>query len=197
MKKLLTLSAISLALIGCSSAPEIPMDERARAATDYQTAVTNSQLALIPDWYLDPPKTTYMKGIYVTSTAESSNLQFAMNQATLLAEQQLSRRMDAVIESYELSEVNENSGNLITSSEQTIQVYIDRASLFGHEIDKREVFADPHTGNYRVYILMYLPAKAQIELLNKKITLETNTLEVERLQQYVAELELNLQAEDA
>jgi hypothetical protein len=186
--KILAVSTLTLALLGgCASQPEVvaePEPEKAKA-TEY----TQQLLGLVPDWYINPPKTTNM-GLYAVATATNDDLQFAVNQATLLSEQQLVKRMASEVSSVEANSTQSvNNGNNSTIATQDIEAKVSGYNLFGHEVVKREILPDPKTGAFRVFVLTYLSPKSQADVLQHNFKKDETLLENKALKDYIKELE--------
>lgn len=187
-KKILAVSTLTLALLGgCASQPEVvaePEPEKAKA-TEY----TQQLLGLVPDWYINPPKTTNM-GLYAVATATNDDLQFAVNQATLLSEQQLVKRMASEVSSVEANSTQSvNNGNNSTIATQDIEAKVSGYNLFGHEVVKREILPDPKTGAFRVFVLTYLSPKSQADVLQHNFKKDETLQENKALKDYIKELE--------
>lgn len=163
-KTLLALASLSI-LVGCASEPEQVELTPAQADVKETTETTKAMMELVPDWYLAPPKDS-RGNIYGTATAANEDLQYAVNQAILLAEHEIVNKMASEFSSFTLNTVdNSNNGANQTASTQQIQNIIRKAPLFGHDITKRVVVPDPKTGEYRVFIQAYLSAKANATIM--------------------------------
>ncbi|MUJ20499.1 hypothetical protein [Aliivibrio fischeri] len=198
MKKSIVAIALASVLVGCAS--PVQVQQSAVETTAHVNAkVTAAQLALMPAWYLDPPKSSYKRGIYVVATASNEDVQFAINQAVLLAEQKVAKQINSEVTSFESNVISNNGGSNTYSSEQQIEVQVKPTAIYGHQVVKREIFPDPKTGDFRVYVQVHLPAKAQIDLLNEKYDTRKSNDKTKALQEYISELEKAQvkQAEDA
>lgn len=161
------LSSLSLVvLFGCASAPEPVVEvSPAQATVNETTKQTKEMIEIVPDWYLSPPKDG-QGNIYGTATAVNEDLQYAVNQAVLLAEHEIVNKMASEFSSFTLNTVdNSNGGSNQTASTQQIQNIIRKAPLFGHDITKRVVVPDPKTGEFRVFVQAYLSAKANANVM--------------------------------
>ncbi|AZL83460.1 hypothetical protein EIJ81_00910 (plasmid) [Aliivibrio salmonicida] len=188
MKKNLLAIAMASALFGCASPMEVAQPA-ADTTAQINAKVTAAQLALMPAWYLDPPKSSYKRGIFVVATASNEDVQFAINQAVLLAEQKVAKQINSEVTSFESNVISNNGGSNSYSSEQQIEVQVKPTAIYGHQVVKREIFPDPKTGDFRVYVQVHLPAKAQIDLLNEKYDTRKSNNKTEALQDYIGELE--------
>ncbi len=199
---------IASTLVGCSSSStlspeEIALLQQAQRQNDIQMLEqqkleaqineTNNMIGLIPDWYITPPVSNN-RGIYEVATATNADLQFAVNQATLLAEQRISRRMASEITSYEMNSTQNSGGNNTMMAESLIESRINAHKLFGHELVKREILPDPRTGDFRVYVMAYLSPKSQADVVDKNLLHDKVMAENTNLTEYVAELEANQSA---
>lgn len=187
--KIVTLSTLSFALLaGCATQPEVavePAPEKAKA-TEYSAKL----LGLVPDWYLAPPTTNNM-GLYAVATATNDDLQFALNQATLLSEQQLVKRMASEVSSVETNTAQAvNNGSNSTIATQEIEAKVSGYSLFGHEVVKREILPDPKTGAFRVFVLTYLSPKSQADVLQHNFKNDQVLSENKALKEYIEELKV-------
>lgn len=190
IKKLTILSSLLLAgLSGCTTAP-VAFQE-----TEKRVAINNTQalLSITPEWYLSPPLST-QGAIYAVSTAVNEDLQYAINKAVLLAEQGVVKGMATEVSSLEVSELTNSGGNNDAISSEYIEARIDKAGLFGHIVNKREVFPDPKTGEFRAFIMVYLSPKAKANILTAAIKNDEQLLKNQQLTKLVADLEAKANA---
>jgi len=159
-----------------------------QVATDQAKANTQALLDGTPEWYLNPPKGV-RGAIYSVSTAMNSDLQFAINQAVLLAEHGLAKRIATEISSFEASTTTNAGGSNSAVKEEQIEARVNAADLFGHEITKRVVIPDPKTGEFRVFIQAYLPAKAQADLLIAARKKDKDMNKIKDLEAYISSLD--------
>src|SRR5210317_2155315 len=95
MKNIVLLASCALVLGACSSSPSTNM-----AITDpikYKTLKVETQVNLIPDWYLNYPKDE--NTIYSSGTAVTPDLQLAMDIAVLNAKTTLADRINGRLSS--------------------------------------------------------------------------------------------------
>lgn len=188
--KQLTLSAMLVsAITACSSSPDQNENLSAEQITiKNQAASTQALLDGTPEWYLNPPRGA-RGAIYSVATATNEDIQFAINQAVLLAEQNLIKHIATEITSLESSSVTNSGGSNSVIREENIEARVKEAGLFGHEITERVVIPDPKTGEFRVFIQAYLPAKAQADMLTAAREKDANLQKIKELETYISGLE--------
>lgn len=188
--KMITLSSLLLsAITACSSNPESTETLSAeQISIKNQAATTQALLDGTPEWYLNPPRGT-RGALYAVSTASNEDIQFAINQAVLLAEHDLIKRIATEITSLESSVVSNSGGSNSVIREENIEARVNAAGLFGHEVTKRVVITDPQTGEFRVFIQAYLSAKAQADMLTAARKKDESLQKIEELTTYISQLD--------
>ncbi|MFZ3397760.1 hypothetical protein LCS82_09955 [Vibrio harveyi] len=192
--KQLTISAMLVsAITACSSNPEQTETLSAEQITiKNQAASTQALLDGTPEWYLNPPRGA-RGALYSVATATNEDIQFAINQAVLLAEQNLIKHIATEITSLESSSITNSGGSNSVIREENIEARVNQAGLFGHEITERIVIPDPKTGEFRVFIQAYLPAKAQADMLTAAREKDANLQKIKELETYISGLEKQAQ----
>ncbi|MDR9827926.1 hypothetical protein RCJ22_20220 [Vibrio sp. FNV 38] len=191
-KVILAMSATAL-LSACASNEPVVVEEKPTSpqdiATEMQRQENQAVLASVPDWYLSTQHSS-RGAIYENATATSKDLQFALNQAILLAEQQVVKKMATEITSLEVNEISEsNGGSFNQSAEQIIEARVNQAGLFGHSVSKKEVLIDPATGEYRAFVQVFLPPAARADILKAAAEKDERIQEISVLEAHINELE--------
>lgn len=179
---LVSLFAGSLALTGCSSNPtnqdivkeELEVQEiRAEAvanAKELQQEKMEEEMASLPDWVVEPPRTDGT-GFYGVGTASDRDLVTSMRKAELQAKYSLASTMKS-----ELSGEDIMSGSGEGDYRYIINNFVNKVELTGTETVKRVV--KPIDGQYKSHILIKLPFDQFNEVLrNQAKTVDTKTLE--------------------
>lgn len=178
---------ISLSLVGCTSTKEQEV-----APEDLSTQLMKKEhqqvLDVVPEWYLE----TYVSSrgaIYENATAKSKDLQFSLNQAVLLAEQMVVKKLASEFSSVEINEASEsNGGSFNQTAEQLIEARINQAGLFGHTVSKKEVLIDPVTGEYRSFVQVYLSPTARADVLKAASDKDATLKQLSVLQEQIKQL---------
>jgi hypothetical protein len=147
-KAIIYLTATAMLLLaGCASAP---------AGTDYtkSTKPVNPQVpADVPDWYMETPSDG--EYVYVTGMGNGSNINIALGKAKAFAQQEMSEKISAEVQSMvknymQESGVDENQSsiNFYESTSKTVS----SNTMNGFEVLKKYPYAKPG-GGYTLYVL--------------------------------------------
>ncbi|KJG37704.1 hypothetical protein UA32_12130 [Photobacterium angustum] len=146
-------------------------------------------LDIVPSWYLETHVSS-RGAIYENATAKSKDLQFSLNQAVLLAEQMVVKKLASEFSSVEINEASEaNGGSFNQTAEQLIEARINQAGLFGHTVSKKEVLIDPVTGEYRSFVQVYLSPAARADVLKAAVEKDATLKKVQYLTEQIKQLE--------
>ena len=166
MKNIVILAASTLVLGACSSNPTNMM------LTDpvkYNTEKVESQVDLIPDWYLEHPKSD--ESIYASGTAVTPDLQLAVDIAILNAKTTLADRINGRLSSKTKNFVARIGSNDLDAAvaqdiqKATINLIAD-VDVAGYAVEQKEVIQDGP--QYRAYVLLeYSDAEANKIIVNR------------------------------
>ena len=133
---------IMLFLVGC-------------ATTDYTTSSRPASPNVpsdVPDWYMETPSDG--EYVYVTGMGNGSNINIALGKAKALAQQEMSEKISAEVQSMVKNYMqesgvddNESSINFYESTSKTVS----NNTMNGFEVLKKYPYAKPG-GGYTVYI---------------------------------------------
>ncbi|CAH1598629.1 conserved exported hypothetical protein [Vibrio jasicida] len=185
-------------MVGCASTEE--PSKQVEVTPEEQniinkTKITQALLNITPEWYLAPPQST-RGDIYAVATAVNSDIQFATNRAVLLGEQQVVKKMATEVSSLETNDITNSGGSNNVVSTEYIEARINQAGLFGHNVVKREYFPDPETGEFRVFVMIHLDAKAKADILTAAAESDETLRENEQLQKTIEDLKQKAEAEE-
>lgn len=167
MKNIVLLASCALVLGACSSSPSTNM-----AITDpikYKTLKVETQVNLIPDWYLNYPKDE--NTIYSSGTAVTPDLQLAMDIAVLNAKTTLADRINGRLSSKTKSFIAKiGSTDLDAEVSQDIERVttnlIADVDVAGYAVQQSKVVQDGP--QFRAFVLLaYSDAEANKILLNR------------------------------
>lgn len=166
MKNIVILAASTLVLGACSSNPTNMM------LTDpvkYNTEKVETQVDLIPDWYLEHPKSD--ESIYASGTAVTPDLQLAVDIAILNAKTTLADRINGRLSSKTKNFVARIGSNDLDAAvaqdiqKATINLIAD-VDVAGYAVEQKEVVQDGP--QYRAYVLLeYSDAEANKIIVNR------------------------------
>lgn len=167
MKNIVLLASCALVLGACSSNPSTNM-----AITDpikYKTLKVETQVSLIPDWYLNYPKDE--NTIYSSGTAVTPDLQLAMDIAVLNAKTTLADRINGRLSSKTKSFIAKiGSTDLDAEVSQDIERVttnlIADVDVAGYAVQQSKIVQDGP--QFRAFVLLaYSDAEANKILLNR------------------------------
>lgn len=167
MKNFAYVAASTLVLGACSS-----NDTAEMILTDpvkYNTEKVETQVDLIPDWYLKHP--TDNESIYASGTAVTPDLQLAVDIAILNAKTTLADRINGRLSSKTKSFITRiGSNDLDAAVAQDIQKVttnlIADVDVAGYAVEQKEVVQDGP--QYRAYVLLeYSDAEANKIIVNR------------------------------
>ena len=166
MKNIVILAASTLVLGACSSNPTNMM------LTDpvkYNTEKVETQVDLIPDWYLEHPKSD--ESIYASGTAVTPDLQLAVDIAILNAKTTLADRINGRLSSKTKNFVARIGSNDLDAAvaqdiqKATINLIAD-VDVAGYAVEQKEVVQDGP--QYRAYVLLeYSDVEANKIIVNR------------------------------
>jgi hypothetical protein len=174
MKKqtMLLVSALAVALVGCSSNPyediakdQIKANEARQDARAKQLAMEQEKaedfLDQVPEWVIEPPQAD-SDGFYASGMGKSKDLTVSLAKGMIQAEFNLAKSYSQTLSANENSFKKEEYEQYI----QVIDTFIDKVDLTGYSIVKRVV--SPVDGVMHSYVLLKMP----FEQFNKQMANE-------------------------
>jgi hypothetical protein len=155
-----------LGLAGCGSSAPPPPDAQQFAAQaalkqqEMQAQAAKDVVEQTPPWYAAPPTDT--ANMYAVGTAVSSDMQFALDKASLNAKRALADQVRGKL-SADMKDYLEESGGAIQPAsavrgERVVHDVVTDVDLNGYEVAQRKVIA-AGTG-FRAFILIRYPISA-------------------------------------
>lgn len=167
MKNIVVMTASVLALAACSS------NETAKLIIEdpvkYNTQKVETQLAEVPDWYLNPPREEEV--IYTPGTAVSPDMQLSVDIAILNAKTVLADRINSSLSSKTknfISRIGSSDLDAAVSQdmERATTNLIADVDVAGYYVDQTRLIQDGP--QYRAYVLLsYSDAEANKILVNR------------------------------
>ena len=167
MKNIVLMTASVLALAACSS------NETAKLLIEdpvkYNTQKVETQLAEVPDWYLNPPREEEV--IYTPGTAVSPDMQLSVDIAILNAKTVLADRINSSLSSKTknfISRIGSSDLDAAVSQdmERATTNLIADVDVAGYYVDQTRLIQDGP--QYRAYVLLsYSDAEANKILVNR------------------------------
>lgn len=167
MKNIVVMTASVLALAACSS------NETAKLLIEdpvkYNTQKVETQLAEVPDWYLNPPREEEV--IYTPGTAVSPDMQLSVDIAILNAKTVLADRINSSLSSKTknfISRIGSSDLDAAVSQdmERATTNLIADVDVAGYYVDQTRLVQDGP--QYRAYVLLsYSDAEANKILVNR------------------------------
>jgi hypothetical protein len=167
MKNFVILATSTLVLGACSSNQSTKM--MLTDPVQYKTEKVETQVDLIPDWYLEHPKKD--DSIYASGTAVTPDLQLAVDIAILNAKTTLADRINGRLSSKTKSFISRiGSNDLDAAVAQDIQKatvnLIADVDVAGYAVEQKEVVQDGP--QYRAYVLLeYSDIEANKIIVNR------------------------------
>jgi len=162
MKRLALLMGVTV-LGGCASAPHHvpPPAPPAISATpaqqshDARVTQVETMASEIPDWYANPPNDEH--SLYAASTADSSDLGFALDKAILSAKRALADRLGGSVSSQHKEDLQEAGGNTqaVYVSDRSTTNQITDVVLSGYTVVQTKIV--PTDTRYRAFVLLQYP----------------------------------------
>lgn len=166
MKNIVILAASTLVLGACSSKTTHQM---LTDPVQYNTEKVETQVDLIPDWYLEHPKSD--ESIYASGTAVTPDLQLAVDIAILNAKTTLADRINGRLSSKTKNFVARIGSNDLDAAvaqdiqKATINLIAD-VDVAGYAVEQKEVVQDGP--QYRAYVLLeYSDVEANKIIVNR------------------------------
>lgn len=167
MKNIVLMTASVLTLAACSS------NETAKLLIEdpvkYNTQKVETQLAEVPDWYLNPPREEEV--IYTPGTAVSPDMQLSVDIAILNAKTVLADRINSSLSSKTknfISRIGSSDLDAAVSQdmERATTNLIADVDVAGYYVDQTRLIQDGP--QYRAYVLLsYSDAEANKILVNR------------------------------
>jgi hypothetical protein len=194
-------AALALVLLAACSSPEpgTPQAQLAIAQRIHEEQVyqVKDTLGDVPSWYVKVPKDD--DAIYAVGQATSGDLQFALERATLIAKNDIARRLAAKVSS-EMHEFMLDGGTNISpavqkKADRAIKEVVTEAEIVGYSIEKSEVQAAGAA--YRAYVLMQYPFGDANKILVERIKADSDLNAKAEASKTFADLEKEIQASRA
>jgi hypothetical protein len=168
--RLFVTASAALIVAGCASNPVAEYQELREEKREARIEVAEERFEKTPDWYLAPPKSDDT-GVYAVGFYQSKNLQFALDQAKLLAEFNLAKAYKQEISGAERNYIRSTSdGGVISSSEQTIDKLVDSAEIVGYvEVEQETILLGE---NYHHFVLLHMPFEQGNPVLQNRTSVE-------------------------
>jgi hypothetical protein len=160
MKRFIVLTAVTL-LGACSSAPPpqavTPNPAPTAAQQRYDARITQVKTAAseVPDWYANPPKDH--ESLYAAGSADSSDLEFALDKAILSAKRSLADRVGGSVSSQHKEFLQEGSVTTqpVQVSDRSTTNNISDVVLNGYTVVQTKLV--PTDTEYRAFVLLQYP----------------------------------------
>jgi len=167
VKKFVMLGAV-VALGACSSTDKVAVMDKPVMSYEDKVEAVEQQIEIIPDWYLEPPKSESV--IYATGTSASPDLQLSMDIAVLSAKTTLADRINGRLRSQTKSFMSrigtDVDAAVLQEVEKATKNIIADVDVAGYRVDKSHVVQN---GNqYRAYVMLeYSDSEANKILANR------------------------------
>lgn len=168
MNKLVMFGAV-LALGACSSTDKVAvMSEKPVMSYEDKVEAVEQQIEVIPEWYLEPPKSE--NAIYATGTSASPDLQLSMDIAVLSAKTTLADRINGRVRSQTKSFMSrigtDVNAAVLQEVEKATKNIIADVDVAGYRVDKSHVVQNGT--QYRAYVMLeYSDSEANKILANR------------------------------
>lgn len=179
MKRIIAISAASVILAACNSAPKRvespPIPSPTPAVTKDVTVPVQGKVDApptldIPAWYIKAPPSTD-DYVFVTGTAVSSDLAMSRSKALLDAQVQLADKINGMINALTKQTRKDDSGQLgIDRTSQTVKKLIIDTAITGYHLEDSRVMSENR--NYRTFVLVRYPLGDANRLLKDKLQRE-------------------------
>lgn len=167
VKKFVLIGAVA-ALGACSSTDKVAVMEKPVMSYEDKVEAVEQQIEIIPEWYLEPPKSE--NAIYATGTSASPDLQLSMDIAVLSAKTTLADRINGRVRSQTKSFMSrigtDVDAAVLQEVEKATKNIIADVDVAGYRVDKSHVVQN---GNqYRAYVMLeYSDSEANKILANR------------------------------
>lgn len=179
MKRIIAISAVSVILTACNSAPKRaeapPIPSPTPAVTKDVTVPVQGKVDApptldIPAWYIKAPASTD-DYVFVTGTAVSSDLAMSRTKALLDAQVQLADKINGMLNAITKQTRKDDSGQVgIDRTSQTVKKLIIDTALTGYHLEDSRVMSENR--NYRTFVLVRYPLGDANRLLKDKLQRE-------------------------
>lgn len=158
MKSRYMITAVGIVLLaGCASNEPrnaLEAEKLQQKVMDARNEKIDEHIDSLPKWVVSPPKPDG-KGMYAVGTAESDQLQIAINKARLEAEFGLAKLYSQELSGSERIYSTENNGQPINRYQGIIDKLVSEVPVVGFSTEEQEIKAI--NGKYNVYVLLKLP----------------------------------------
>jgi hypothetical protein len=158
MKRFILLTAAGL-LGACSSTPQpgTPQFYAAQSQQRHEAEITKVKTTAseVPDWYINPPKGEH--ALYAAGTANSTDLEFALDKAILSAKRLLADRVNGSVSAQHKEYLQEGSASTppVQVSERSTTNKIADVVLNGYTVVQTKLV--PSDTQYRAFVLLQYP----------------------------------------
>lgn len=184
--KMIAAATAILALAGCSSTPDRAeviqyQLEAEQIKADAAQDKAEKQLASIPDWVLNPPKSD-ATGVYGVGIGESRKLNVSIKKASLNAQFELAKGFGQELAGNEKSYTKDGSAGSVDDYTQLIDSIVSTVPINGYEtVDSKVAVMDGKYTSYKLLRLTYEQFEkgmnaAKIATTDQKIKGEFNDL---------------------
>lgn len=157
MMKKLSLCLAVAAITGCSANSSFDVadiEELKEQQIENRNEAIEEHLDQLPEWVLQPPQPD-AHGMYAVGTAESNNLQTAINRARLEAEFGLAKMYGQEISGSERTYSTDSDSFANSRYVELIDKLIAEVPIVGFSVEAQEI--QPVNGKYGVFVLVKLP----------------------------------------
>lgn len=147
--------SLILPISGCALRDRHPLEVYTAASIEHQKDLREETLSKIPDWFQEPTPYT-PQGVSGKGTAISTDLQAAIDHATLNAQANLASELNSLISEQikRLRITISSSTDIQEMISTTSDRYIPETNVSGARIIKQHIVAEGNT--FRAYVLLYL-----------------------------------------
>ncbi len=179
MKRIIAISAVSVILAACNSAPKRaespPIPSPTPPVTKDVTVPVQGKVDApptldIPAWYVKAPASTD-DYVFVTGTGVSSDLSMSRTKALLDAQVQLADKINGMLNALTKQTRKDDSGQVgVDRTSQTVKKLIIDTALTGYHLEDSRVMSENR--NYRTFVLVRYPLGDANRLLKDKLQRE-------------------------
>jgi len=197
--KLLATVALAVLVSACAPKPGSPEArlEALQQAQEAKVESTDTQIANIPDWFIEPPVNDH--AVYAVGSGGSTSLDMSLTKATLSAKRGLADRINGEL-SEKIKEFATEVGNVndpvtVEEVERATVNIINGTAVYGYAVANKSI--QNVNGRFYSYILLEY-ADAEInKVLRLQLERERNATVDARKIQIFSELEAAIKAKSA
>lgn len=173
-RTLLVLSTGAVVLAACSTnTPQniVERDQDRAKVIEAQNQRLEQRIESLPDWVLHPPQPDH-EGVFAVGTAESDNLQIAVNKARLEAEFGLAKLYGQELSGTERMYHSDSTFFSQSRYQGVIDKLVSEVPVVGFSTEKQEIGAV--NGRYSVFVLLKLPYDEFNKVVQQRQSRETS-----------------------